>query len=215
MIAITFALPTESRAFRRFLGNRAPEVALLHTGVGEKICSARIAQFLESNHFDLLISSGFAGGADPSLRAGDLLLAENFSDPELLQQACDILEARVGKLVTAAAVIESETDRAQFALQNGAVAVDMETEFISRACAARNLPMLSLRAISDTVTKPFPAPPSVLFDIDEQRTDPGKLARYFLRHPSRVVRLMHFARQIADARSDLTAALLVLLRQFA
>ncbi len=211
MIAVTFALPNESREFVRLLGDQSRNVSVLHTGVGERICRERIGRFLDSNNFEFLISSGFAGGVDPALQAGDLLLAENFSDPELLARSHVISGSQVGKLVTAGAVIESEIDRQQFALQNGAAAVDMETEFIARACAARKLPMLSLRAISDTAAAPFPAPPSVLFDIDQQKTDARKLARHLLRHPSAVVRLVQFARQIAVVRTNLAHGLLRLL----
>ena len=207
MLAVTFALPDESREFVRLLGGRHREVIVFHTGVGEKVCRTRIEPFLDSQRFDLLISSGFAGGADPSLSVGDLFLAENFSDPQLLARAKAVIVSRVGRLFTAARVVESESDRAQLAREKGAVAVDMETEWIAHACASRKIPMLSLRAISDTAAAPFPAPPAVLFDLAWQKTDAFKLATYLLRHPFRVVRLMRFARQIASARATLGTAL--------
>jgi nucleoside phosphorylase len=207
MIAVTFALPNESREFVRLVANHNRKVTILHTGVGEKTCRARIEPFLDSQRFDLLISSGFAGGADPSLGVGDLLLAENFSDAQLLVDAQELLTTRVGRLVSADRVIESASDRLRLARENGAAAVDMETEWIARACAAREIPMLSLRAISDTAKAPFPAPPAVLFDLEKQKTDGRKLAAYLLRQPSRIVGLTRFARQIAATRTNLTAAL--------
>ncbi len=207
MIAVTFALPSESSDFRRLLGHQRREVAVLHTGVGEKICRARIDPFLDAQHFDLLISSGFAGGVDPSLGVGDLLLAENFSDPQLLAQARAILVSRVARLVTAERVVASETERQQLALKSNAAAVDMETAWIARACAERKLPMLSLRAISDTAAAPFPAPPAVLFDLERQQTEALKLTAHLLKHPFAVVRLIRFARRISAVRADLAAAL--------
>ena len=210
MLAVTFALPNESSEFVRLLearGGRDGEVAVLHTGVGERTCRARIEPFLDSRRFDLLISSGFAGGADPSLGVGDLLLAENFSDPQLLARAQSLLVSRVGRLVTAGRVIESASDRARIAREDSAAAVDMETEWIARACAARKIPMLSLRVISDTAAAPFPVPPAVLFDLERQKTDAFKLAAHLFRRPSQVVRLARFARQIAAVRATLGAAL--------
>jgi adenosylhomocysteine nucleosidase len=210
MLAITFALPNESSEFVRLLdtrGIRDEEVAVLHTGVGEKTCRARIEPFLDSRRFDLLISSGFAGGADPSLGVGNLLLAENFSDPQLLAKARALLVSRVGRLATAGRVIESAGDRARLAREDGAAAMDMETEWIARACAARKIPMLSLRVISDTAAAPFPVPPAVLFDLERQKTDAFKLVAYLFRHPSQVVGLTRFARQIAAVRATLGAAL--------
>lgn len=211
MIAVTFALPSESRDFLRLLGNQKRRVTVLHTGVGEKSCRERIVPFLEAQRFNLLISSGFAGGVDPSLGVGDLLLANNFSNPESLARAEGILVARIARLVTAHRIIESEWDRRQLARETGAVAIDMETEWIAQACAAKNLPMLSLRAISDTTAAPFPAPSSVLFDLARQRTDARKLSGYLLKNPAAVVRLFRFARQIGLARANLAAALYELL----
>lgn len=207
MVAVTFALPSESREFVRLLATHNRKITVLHTGVGEKTCCARIEPFLDSQRFDFLVSSGFAGGVDPSLGVGDLFLAENFSDTRLLADAQELLTSRVGRLVSAERVIESASDRLQLARDHGAAAVDMETEWISRACAARNVPMLSLRAISDTAAAPFPAPPAVLFDFEKQKTDARKLAGYILRQPSRVVGLTRFARQISAVRANLTAAL--------
>ncbi len=207
MIAVTFALPSESSDFRRLLGDRHCEVAILHTGVGEKICRGRIEPFLDSQPFEFLISSGFAGGVEPSLGVGDLLLAENFSDPELLLRARDVLIARVAQLVTTDRVIATATERTQLARDEGAAAVDMETQCIAHACATRRIPMLSLRAISDTAAAPFPAPPEVLFDLARQRTDLRRLAGHFLLRPGAILRLARFARQIALARNRLAVAL--------
>jgi nucleoside phosphorylase len=210
MLAVTFALPNESSEFVRLLGGRHEEAIVFHTGVGEKACRARIEPFLDSQSFDVLISSGFAGGTDPSLGVGDLLLAENFSDPQLLARAQAVIVSRVGRLFTAARVVES--DRAQLARANGAAAVDMETEWIARACAARKIPLLSLRAISDSVAAPFPLPPAVLFNLDRQRTNVRALGVHLICHPTAIVRLVRFARQIALARRNLAAALMILLR---
>ena len=73
-------------------------------------------------------------------------------------------------LLTVRALIDSSDERNEIARTSGAAAVDMETEFIARACAEHGIPLLSLRVITDTPREPFPAPPNVLFDIEQQRT---------------------------------------------
>ncbi|MEO5753191.1 MAG: hypothetical protein ABIR38_00605 [Chthoniobacterales bacterium] len=225
MLAVTFALANESRDFNRLLGNQQRKIAILHTGVGKKTCQERIAPFLDGRRFEFAISSGFAGGVDPSLGVGDLLLADNYSDPALLARAHASLAAvpdfvepgnaprviRVARLVTAARIIESAAERAAFAREHNAAAVDMETEWIAQACADRKIPLLSLRAISDTTAAPFPAPPSVLFNVARQRTNPVTLAAYLLTHPGSILRLARFAHQIANARENLAVALTTLL----
>jgi hypothetical protein len=89
----------------------------------------------------------------------------------------------------------------------------METEFIARACAAQSIPLLSLRVITDTPTQAFPAPPSVLFDMQQQRTHIAALAKFFLINPSRLPRMIQFARRVARARSILTNALVEIIRR--
>jgi nucleoside phosphorylase len=231
MIAVTFALPTESSLFVRQLRDRTDAennglrtvrgrvennaVEILHTGVGEKICRARITDFLRARNFRLLISSGFAGGVGGGLQTGDLILARNLSEPELLVSAQQILQkhsVRAVNLHTSKAIVDSISERTRIASDQGADAVDMETEVIAQACAAGGIPLLSLRVISDTPLEPLPAPPAVLFDVEHQKTPIGSLAAHLIRHPSTLGRLLLFQRQIAKARGRLSEALLTLLR---
>jgi nucleoside phosphorylase len=231
MVAITFALPAESSDFvrlltqpdiskpagREMLGGQihGRPVAILHTGVGEKSCRRRIGDFLHQQQFKYLISAGFAGALDQQLQVGNLLLSENFSSPELLGSAHLELGSGalfVGKLATVPGIVDSRSERDRWAAQSGGVAVDMETEFIAAACAAHRIPMLSLRAISDTPSEPLPAPPSMLFDLEKQKTDFGRLALHLVTHPSALIRLNAFRQRIALARQALTNALDKLLR---
>jgi hypothetical protein len=88
----------------------------------------------------------------------------------------------------------------------------METECIAAVCAAHQLPMLSLRVISDTPAEPLPAPPHVLFDLEKQKTSFLRLGFYLATHPSAVNRLNLFRQRIGVARHSLTHALEKLLR---
>jgi len=63
-----------------------------------------------------------------------------------------------------------------------------------------------------TPTQPFPAPPSVLFDIEQQRTHIVVLAKFFLAHPTHMAGLVQFARRIARARKTLANALVEVVR---
>jgi adenosylhomocysteine nucleosidase len=108
-------------------------------------------------------------------------------------------------------VVDSSAAREEIARSSGAAAVDMETEIIAVECAARGIPLLSLRAISDTPAQPLPAPPDVLFDLQRQRTNFPKLVTYVLRHPVVVPRLFRFARQVSRARQELADSLMAIL----
>ena len=220
---MTFALPSESSQFLRRLGNKSRtdrkgisivrgtighrSIEVIHTGVGEKICTERIAKFLENELFDFLISAGFAGSLNHELQVNDLLVAKNFSTIDLKHASLSNVSIYAANMLTVPALIDSNEERERIARESRASAVDMETEFIARACTAHGIPLLALRVITDTPTQPFPAPANVLFDIQQQRTHIAVLARFFLTHPKRVPGLVQFARRVARARKILASAL--------
>ena len=84
MIVVTFALPTESSAFIRFLKNvrrdgavvrgnvehRTSDICVVHTGVGAAKCEERLGNFLRAETPELLIASGFCGGTTDELHPG-------------------------------------------------------------------------------------------------------------------------------------------------
>jgi nucleoside phosphorylase len=223
MIALTFALPSESSEFLRRLGNKSRgnrngirivrgtighrSIEVIHTGVGEKICKRRIGRFLENQQFDFLISAGFAGSLNHELQVNDLLVAKNFSTVDLKHASLSNVSIYAANMLTVPALIDSGEERERIAQESGASAVDMETEFIARACAAHDISLLALRVITDTPTQPFPAPPRILFDVQQQRTPLAVLARFFLTHPRRMPGLIQFAKRIGRARKILSNAL--------
>jgi nucleoside phosphorylase len=229
-IAVTFALPAESSEFLRRvreksarerngvrtiqgkIDNRSIEV--LHTGVGEDLCRQRIGVLLENQQFDFLISAGFAGSLNNKLQVNDLLIAKNFSTVDLkdVQSSLSNMSIAAVNMLTVPAVIDSSEERERIARESEAAAVDMETEFIARACAVRAIPLLALRVITDTPTQAFPAPPTILFDIERQRTRVLRFAMFFLKRPNRASSLIQFARRIARARTVLANALIDLVR---
>jgi adenosylhomocysteine nucleosidase len=231
MIAITFALPAESSGIlgqlqskRRVVRDRVRiwygllenrEVAILHTGVGRRSCQRTIEMFLNTVRPDILISSGFAGSLSGKLQAGDVIIGENFADSELVARllksktpGTQRLSYQAAKLITTESMVDSSQERERMAQEQGADAIDMETEFIAQACATHGIPMVSLRVISDSPAAPFPAPPQILFDVARQRTNFRKLIPYVLTHPAVAPRLFRFARQIRRARAVLTEGII-------
>jgi len=222
-IAVTFALPAESSEFLRRLGNKSRAsrngikivrgtighraIEVIHTGVGKNVCKERVRRFLEDQRFDFLISAGFAGSLNHELQVNDLLVAKNFSTVDLKHASLSNVSVYAASMLTVPALIDSSEERERLARESQASAVDMETEFIARACALHSIPLLALRVITDTPTEPFPAPPSVLFDIQRQRTHFALLAKFFLAHPRRMPGLVQFAKRIARARKTLSNAL--------
>ena len=226
MIAVTFALPAESSNFIKLLNRRSHrgavvggtfhdiDINVLHTGVGEQITRRRISNFLQNHKPELLVSSGFAGALTDQLRVGDILLADNYSAPEHVARARRSLSSsgtHVGSLFTAPAIVDSVSQRGDLARESASIAVDMETRFIAEACRQSAVPMLAMRAISDSPSAPMPAPPDVMFDIERQRTRFAALALYVAKNPATLPKLARFGKQIAAVRATLTDALVTLL----
>jgi adenosylhomocysteine nucleosidase len=220
MICVTFALPEESRGFTRhlqhasvleggplpvLLGSLPPcEIMVMHTGVGLERTNDAMHTLPSRRIPDLLVSTGFAGGLDPRLSVGDIMVAENYTDPGVMMRYLDLLKkCWIGELVTKAHVVEHLAERRSLLLGAGASAVDMETSVISAYCRMHGIPMLSLRVISDTEEQSLPMPFSVCFNARTQRPRPMSVARHLLNHPQKVPQFLRFVSGLSTARVKL------------
>ena len=222
VIAVTFALPEESKDFVAKLVNvrivrrgslpvisaeyAGKQIAICHTGVGEESCRTQMTVFLQNTRPDCLISSGFAGGLDPALKVGDVILATNFSNEALLSKTAGVHAAK-GALTTQLQVAEKVADKTALAAKTKAAAVDMETGIISEFCAPRGIPMLSMRGISDAAGDDLPVSFSIWFDPSTQQPRVAALLWELALHPFKIPAFARFVRGISFTRLRLTDAL--------
>lgn len=234
MIIVTFALPQESRGFVRALRDRrrcrarspAPrfpmvrgrlgdeEVLVAHTGIGTVLAAVTLESLLSYVRPRQVISAGFAGGLDPALAVGALVVAINYSAPELLTMCEPHTEAhrlRFGVLTTQPAAVESVAEKARVAQETGAIAADMETATIAEACRQASVPLLSVRSISDTADHRLPVPLAHWFDLKRQRPRPFALATFLAMHPARIPEFVRFIAALPMSRASLTRFLIGLL----
>lgn len=227
MIAITFALPQESAALVAMLRGRkviengslpvlrgnlaACEIMVLHHGIGAAFSEVRVAKFFERHRPESLISSGFAGGLDPRLKVGDVVFAGNFSDPALLEKMRGLPwgKARTffGTLTTQPLAAETAAQKGELFRATGALAIDMETAGIRALCEKAAIPMLSVRAISDTASQRLPVPFPVWFDATKQKPRIVALLCYLATHPLVIPEFVHFARGTFHAARTLADGL--------
>ena len=217
MIAVAFALSQESQDFRKALrasGGRldGEEIRVVHLGVGPAAAAANAARLLAEARPSRLVCAGFAGGLDSRLATGDLVVAENFSAPELVsrcrQQTAETGGCHFGTLVSRALPVETVAAKAKLADETGALAVDMETAAVAEACGRAGVPMLAVRVISDPASVLLPVPFDEWFDIGRQRPRRLRLLSFLVSHPGRVVAFAVFVRGLAPARRALTEFLL-------
>ena len=183
---------------RGSLGER--EVHLICPGIGESPGSTRVhilVEYLQSLLGDLefLVSTGICGGLSPSLRCGDLVVANKvfysgIQDISGLQRGpppkdipesagvygllCSALSQKPYQIVRGTAVtvekpLLSSEEKSMAERETGSVSVDMED--FHRLTTARKLgiPFVSIRAVYDEAKEDLPESPGKL--------DRGKLAR--------------------------------------
>jgi adenosylhomocysteine nucleosidase len=174
------------------------EIVLLATqGPGRK--NAGLATRWACDRFPIraVVSAGIAGGLDPSLQVGDVVLADSVLElsshvayPVKLpswavpgELSSDLLpEASIGKLVTVDSVVQDTAAKSELR-KTGARAVDMESSAVAAEAARRGLSFYCLRAISDTAATSFE------IDFNRARRGDGKFSGL------RVLRQVGFSRR--------------------
>ena len=207
-LIVTFAVPQESREFRLALRRMdRGDIQVEHIGVGPAAAAARMSRLIADEKPRLVICTGFAGGLDPRLAIGDLVVAENLSTPEWVarirsegSEGSPERPPAFGAVVSRALPVESVADKTALARETGALAVDMESEAVAEACRAAAVPLLVVRVISDPAGTPLPVPFGDWFDIVGQQPRVLGLLQYLACHPGRIGPFAHFVRGLAPAR---------------
>ena len=141
---------------------------LVVSGIGPA-AAAEGARRLLAAGVRALLSWGLAGGLDPSLEAGTLVLPREVISPEgrvlptnadWRERVSDTIATRhrpcSGKLLTCREPLTSAAAKAIAFRQTGAVAVDMESSAVGEVASAERVPFLVVRAIVDTAQDAVP-----------------------------------------------------------
>lgn len=156
-LVVVTALRTEYAA----LAGQVPGARLLRCGMGPERVRAWLPRLAESAP-DAVVVAGVAGGLDPSLRPGDVLVATEVRDGQgriTLRGAAPLaaelrrmgMRVRTGPMLSSDHLVGGAVAREQLAA-TGALAVDMESAAIVRAAAG--VPSAVVRVIVDTAFSP-------------------------------------------------------------
>ena len=228
-VGIVCALPIELGAFvarckrvRKYVGSNFVfqggtygniRVVVVTSGTGFARARAATQALLDAHSPKWLLSSGFAGGLVPSIKVGDIVVANCIADAHGQSLAIDVgfpsdAERRihVGRLLTCDTVVRLVEEKRELGQRYEAIAVDMESLAVAQVGRERGVRFLSVRVISDDLSEDLPPEVLTLFGATGTRRMGAALGAIWKRPDS--VRDMWKLRQTAHFASGRLATFL-------
>ncbi len=221
-VGIVAALAAEARPLGPAARRRGELAALADgtlvavTGIGGA-SAARGARTLVEEGCGALASWGLAGGLDPALACGAILLPEEVTldggsslrtAPAWRERIVRSLEAhrpvRQDRLLTSVRALGTVADKSAAFRITGASAVDMESFAVAEVAAAHGLPFVAVRVIVDTAGDELPAALVGAADASGQLSI-ARLLRSMVLRPASIATLLRLARRYGAARGSLRA----------
>jgi nucleoside phosphorylase len=185
------------------------------SGIG-RAAAAAAAQALVDAGVSSLMTFGLAGGLDPGLKTGSVVIpCELLSVEGARYAACRRWRERVaaavspwcavteGNLLTSTHAIETPADKAAVFSDTGAVAVDMESAAVAEIAVKHNLPVIAVRVIVDTAADMLPR--TVVAASDAGRIHFARLIGGLILAPREIAALIRLAQRYRIAMRSLRA----------
>ena len=154
-----------------------------------------------------LISLGLAGGLEPALRPGDVIVPEAVLADGVFFRGDPVLGQTLGgmtphRILGAASVVADVLSKQRLRGETGAAAVDLESGAVARLATERGLPFAALRVICDPAERALP--PAALVALNRRGAiGMFRLLGSILAHPAQLPGLLALARDAALARRAL------------
>jgi adenosylhomocysteine nucleosidase len=183
------------------------------TGVGATAAAAG-AERLFTAGAAALVSFGMAGGLDPSLTPGTLVLPAEVATPgggtfltakawcTHLAELCRGARPAGGRLVSTPTAMSSAAAKAALRERTGAVAVDMESAAIAAVAQHRQIPFVAVRAIVDAASAAVPRAVLASTDADGDAAV-VRLLHELLRRPRELPQVVSLGRGFVRASRTL------------
>jgi hypothetical protein len=202
-------LPIEATILRlrgRGAFARPDWVAVAHADAGR---AEFLANELAGRGAAALLSFGIAGGTDPALRPGAIVVASEVilsdgtrvpTDPS--RRRAILAQARGLKLCEAPLggsdrMVATLADKQRWRAE-GAAAVDMESHGVARAALNHAVPLIVIRAIADPADQVLPAAATAGLAADG-KVNPGGVLAALLKDPRQIAQLLGVSANVLRA----------------
>lgn len=210
LIGLIAPLSVEARTARVL---RKDEWRVLCAGYGIERAQRAASRLIDAGAQRLLVW-GTAGGLDPSLAEGAIVLANEATDESgnvwlideewrnwLAQALNPVARVSVDRIITVTKPVSTPKEKKLLYESSGAVAADMESAAVLELAGSRGVPCAVLRVVADSAVEALPD--SVL----RAKSQKFLATEVFLRaliNPRDLGQLMRLARSLAAARKALT-----------
>jgi adenosylhomocysteine nucleosidase len=178
-------------------------VASLVTGMGPQLAREATRRALAAAHFDHVMVVGIAGGLDPALPVGSLMVPSRVQlYPDGRQYQAHPLPPReaAGGLMTTDGLFDADEIWGPI-LERGFGAVDMEAAGVAEVCEGAGVAWSVYRGISDRPDEHIVDQAVFSLSKPDGSADPVALAKYLARDPRRAKALAHLNRCMQVAAS--------------
>jgi adenosylhomocysteine nucleosidase len=225
-VGVVAALQVEARALGLSMprGGEPPLSELAHLGDGALLAISGIghvaaeaaARALVESGVSSLMTFGMAGGLDPALKAGSVVLPSEVISAagvrftahrpwrERVAAALSPLRAvSEGNLLTCAQAIDTPAEKNKAFRATGAAAVDMESAPVAAIASQHNLPFIAVRVIIDTAADTLPR--AVVNASRAGRVHAGRLIAGLILAPGEIAALIRLVQRYRIAVRSLRA----------
>lgn len=174
-------------------------------GGGLPAGAERAAETLVAQGVTGLVSFGLAGGLDPTLRPGAIVMPARVRAGAAVFATSPLLGATKGDMLAGDRIIARAQEKQALFAATGAQALDLESGAVARVAARHGLPFAVLRAICDPAERDLP--PAALVALDQSGAiGLLRVLASLARAPGQLPGLLALARDAAAARRALLAA---------
>lgn len=178
-------------------------VVIVQIGVGPSSAQRITARALECFPVDHVLVSGIAGGLDPDLTIGSVVVPEAVLDLGTGQRyESSPMEGVERKgLITSAEHLIMDEEIISGLEKQGVIAMEMESSGVAAACQEAGVPWTTFRVISDRPDDGLTDESIMTLLRRDGTTDVGAAVKLMARHPGRIPGMVRLGRDSSMAAS--------------